>query len=84
MSSDGKINGRYYWISVDGKQAIWYDPNYNNWKIGSKGNLGSSTAGLKSIYATACPSDDGNKWKFVKDGNWIDAGNDAQVACGGK
>ena len=74
---------RDYWISTDGKQAIWYDSSFSTWIIGS--NLGSNnTGGLSSIYDTACPSDDGNKWKFWKDRNWVDAGNDTQVACDGK
>ena len=85
MSSNGKINEQNYWISSnDGKQAIWYDPKYSNWKIGSKSNLGSSTAGLYSKYDTACPSDDGKKWKYYDGDNWVDAGNDAQAACHGK
>ena len=84
MSFNGQINGRWAWIHADGIQAIWYLPDHQIWMIGPKSHLGEDWGGLYSTCDTACPTDCGNKWNFVKDGNWVNAGNDAQVACGGK
>ena len=52
--------------------------------IGPKSKLGLNYGFLSSTYGLACPSDYGNKWWFLKDGNWVDAGNDIQAACDGK
>ena len=79
MSSNDKVHNRNYWISSNGKKAIWYDPKMNNWKIGDKSDLGSSTGGLKLKFNAPCPDIDGNKWMFWSDGKYVDAGNDARV-----
>ena len=79
MSCNDKVNNRTYWISDDDKQALWYDPKNNHWKIGSKSDLGSSSGGLHSKFNAPCPDIDGNKWMFASGGKWVDAGNDARV-----
>ena len=79
MSTNDKVNNRNYWISPDGKYALWYDPKYKNWIIGRKSDLGTSTGYLKSKFDAPCPDIDGNKWMFYTGDKWVDAGNDARV-----
>ena len=80
MASNDEVNHRNYWISLDDKQAIWFDSTFHNWKIGDKSDLGSSTAYLLySTFDTQCPNADGNRWKFWNGENFIEAGDDAQL-----
>ena len=45
--ADGKTNGYHYWVKEDQKQALWFDKVGSRWKIGSLGNLGSATGGIR-------------------------------------
>ena len=41
------VNERNHWLQIDGKNAIWYDNVFNNWKIGTTDNLGTIVSGIK-------------------------------------
>ena len=34
-------------MQIDGKNAIWFDNVFNNWKIGTTDNLGTIVSGIK-------------------------------------
>ena len=74
--NDDKVNGKSYWSGPDGN-AIW---NFNGiWFIGSSADIGSSEASLVLDFGSQCPHQGNGNWKFFKDGNWLDAGNDVQL-----
>ena len=69
-------NNKAYWIHQSGGKAIWWDNDFDNWKVGSFGNLGSSTAGIIGPSNNDSPPNQiTNGWKYWKysDGsNWHD------------
>ena len=79
----GEINDRMYWVKTDGKNAIWYYPEYKDWLIGSIDYLGNNRGGIlsKSNLETEFPYDEVNTWKYVDaDSNWIDT-DDIKITC---
>ena len=45
------VNGKASWTSTS--QAIWYEQEIDNWKIGQLGNIGSSMAVFRSDHNSA-------------------------------
>ena len=43
---EDKTNNKPYWIHQSGGMAIWWDNEYNKWKIGPFEHLGSEIAGI--------------------------------------
>ena len=37
-----KVNGKPHWLQEGGTDAIWFDPVFNNWKLGSQSILGNA------------------------------------------
>ena len=68
-------NGKQNWIQVQGSNAIWYDKENKNWKIGPKEYLGTSTCFLYSTKNTKRP-EEATTWKyFTKDGKLLPTSN---------
>ena len=67
------MNNKPYWLQESGTDAIWYDKNFQNWKIGHESNLGSGSGARMLSYrgtgATALPQE-ATPWQYLKDGNW--------------
>ena len=74
------VNGKPSWTSTS--QAIWYDQNYDNWKISSLDDIGSSKAGIKSDNGFGCPFDLPSKmWNYF-DSVWTTMGtNEMNISC---
>ena len=67
-----KVNGKYHWLQEGGTKAIWFDPVWTNWKLGSQSNLGSSTSNLLTIKDSAegmLPHEI-TPWKLSVNGTW--------------
>ena len=75
------VNGKPSWTS--NLQAIWYDLQYDNWKIGPIDDIGTSTAGIKSESANGCPFYiPAEQWYYWDGSSWIGAGqNDITLEC---
>ena len=86
----GKVNGKTSWISPNNNNAIWYDTDesgsiYNDWIIGSLGDLGGNSGGIASTGnqgMSSCPYNVSmDAWKYSNNG-WIVAdANDVSVEC---
>ena len=84
-SYKGDINGRKYWLKSDGKQAIWYVPEFKDWAIGATANnkLGSRYRNICSVknLETQCPYNTQNVWKYhIGNGEWKST-NDVKLNC---
>ena len=70
--SHNLVNEKSYWVQETGTNALWYDPKYQNWKIGWSSRLGGSTAKLLTQQNTASdPPHIALPWKYMKNGKWI-------------
>ena len=68
------VNGKKTWIHDQGSNVIWYDKELNNWKIGTKKNLGTTTCSLYSTNDTRGP-EEAITWKYWNDYEWISTSN---------
>ena len=63
------MNNKPYWLQESGTDAIWYDKNFQNWKIGHESNLGSGSGARMLSYrgtgATALPQE-ATPWQYLK------------------
>ena len=75
------VNGRRHWKSVDGNQAIWFDFIANVWIIGSSSDLGSSNAGIHSAHDSACPTQNGMRFKYSSSGFHVAPMNSVSLTC---
>ena len=57
------VNGKHYWIHHQGAYAIWYDKEFNNWKIGHKLDFRTGICGLHSTNDTTGP-EEVTTWKY--------------------
>ena len=60
------VAGRH-WVQQPGKNAIWFDEENKNWKIGHFNDLGSNRSGLRSIDSSVATREGPEKatiWKF--------------------
>jgi hypothetical protein len=75
------VNGKPSWTSTS--QAIWYDQDYDNWKVGSLDDIGTSMVGMKSDSANGCPFDKGSEeWNYWYNDVWTSAGpNEIKLDC---
>ena len=68
------VNGKAHWISEDDNYAIWYDTTFQNWKMGTKVNSGSSTAQYITLVGSAeagLPHEI-KTWQHWEFGMWTD------------
>ena len=67
------VNGKQNWIQVQGSGAIWYNETNDDWMIGDKENLGSSTCCYLHSWANNAKSpEDATTWMYVNDdGEWL-------------
>ena len=69
------VNGKRSWVSLS--RAIWYDPVIEDWKIGTLGNLGTSTGSIVTAVnqnqkSIKCPYDyPSDVWKYYDGGSWL-------------
>ena len=70
---EDKTNGKPYWVHQSGGKAIWWDNDFNNWKVGNFEHLGSSTAGIKGPSNNDSPPNQitSNGWQYANNG-WHD------------
>ena len=69
----GKINGRDYWVSANGKSAIWYYPAFRQWMCGHINYLGTQWRGIFSeITSVHCPTQNLKRWNYF-DGTGLKA-----------
>ena len=75
------VNGKPSWTSTF--QAIWYDQDYDNWKVGSLDDIRTSTGGMKSDSANGCPFDMASEeWYYWYNGVRTNAGpNEIKLEC---
>ena len=63
---EDKINNKVYWIHQSGYRAIWWDNNFNKWKVGAIKYLGSEFAGIKGPSNNDIPPNQiTNGWKYT-------------------
>ena len=69
---EDKTNNKPFWVHQSGGKAIWWDNDFDNWKIGQFEDLGSSKA---SFYGPSNndnpPNQIINGWQFANNG-WHD------------
>ena len=70
MSQEEKINGKSVWLSCH-EAAIWYDSE--NWKIGTKSNIGTGACSFYSSIDAQNPTLVGNNWKYVLEEEFVEA-----------
>ena len=69
-------NGKQYWRQVQDSNAIWYDNELQNWKIGPLENLGTSTCKLKSKEKNTNNPEESTTWLYVNhDDEWLPTSN---------
>ena len=69
------VNGKKNWMHLQGSHVIWYDNEFNNWKIGPNENLGTSFCSLKSAEDTSKP-EESTTWVYVNhDSEWQSTSN---------
>ena len=69
------VNGKQTWIHDQGSHAIWYDKEFNHWKIGRKEWLGTSRCCLHSTNDTIEPKE-ATTWKYWNNRRgWIPTSN---------
>ena len=75
------VNGKPSWTSK--LNAIWYDFQYDDWRIGPIEWIGTDTAGLRSESANDCPFHiPAEHWWYVYGSSWISAGqNEITLEC---
>ena len=65
-------NNKPYWIHQSGGMAIWWDNDFDTWKVGNFESLGSSTAGIKGPPNNDSPPNQiTNGWQYATD-KWTD------------
>ena len=74
--------GKPYWISSDGKKAIWYAPN-TKWLISGTQDRGSTNAEVISPSGYSSPVDQSIKWKWYDNDNrkWMPYTTEITVIC---
>ena len=75
--ANGFSSGMPYWVKSDGTNALWFVAG--SWSIGDKSNLGTTTISLYSTNSPPCPESVGSHWKYVTDGEWVDAQGNAKM-----
>ena len=69
------VNGKKNWMHLQGSHVIWYDNEFNNWKIGPNENLGTSFCSLKSAEDTSKP-EESTTWLYVNhNSEWLPTSN---------
>ena len=79
----GLKNGYGFWVSANGKQAIWYLPDYQEWCVGSILSLGTIWRGLSAGKTTAkCPTHNRQRWNYFDLDTWkTDLTNHIHLQC---
>ena len=69
--SPNLVNRKPIWMQESGKNALWYDEAYHNWKIGLVSGIGGSSCHMKSNANTeGNPPHKVVPWKYFKNGDW--------------
>merc|ERR1711953_1269468 len=70
---NGHIAGRDWYLSSNGRYAIWYKDG--RWRVGSEGNKGSRSCVFYNTDDDKCPHQPGFNWKYYVSAinEWIDA-----------
>ena len=76
----GNRNGRGYWISTNGRSAIWYYPAYSEWMIGSKSYIGTRFRGISAGQSSVlCPNQNERRWTFWTGNGWLANNRKSQI-----
>jgi len=70
-------SGMPYWTSTDGTKALWFVEG--RWRIGPRSHLRTITQGIHSTFSPPCPESVGSHWKYVDDGEFVDAQGNAKM-----
>ena len=72
------VNGKPCWIQENGKNAIWRfnDKKVEGWANGLKKHSGSSMYMLFKLFTTDDLPYETEKWRYLKNGKWIEAPKD--------
>merc|ERR1711953_1042604 len=70
---NGHIAGRDWYLSSNGRYAIWYKDG--RWRVGTEGNKGSRSCVFYNTDDDKCPHQPGFNWKYYVSAinEWIDA-----------
>ena len=75
--ASGLSSGMPYWMQSGGTNALWFTDG--KWHIGYKSNLGTTTSGLYGTNSPSCPESVGSRWKYLDDGEWLNAQENATM-----
>ena len=77
----GLVNGKAHYTSDDHQKAIAYS-NVGGWLMQSHHSRGTTNGFAYKIPDTeSCPTESGQKWKYMSGGKWKDAGEGLVVKC---
>ena len=78
-SRNGTSSGYPAFYQTVGGNAIWF--KNGKWRIGSKGDIGTTTQSLLSTGTTlSCPESEAIYWNYYSNSQWIDAGQDVVIS----
>ena len=77
-----EVNGRRYYTSTTGEQAIWYNKKHNSWAVGVVSDLGTEMRSITSEdgQSPECPNNV-TAWMYFDTEKFVEGGNDITIAC---
>ena len=75
--ASGLYSGMPFWIQSNGTYMLWFAKG--QWRIGKESYLGTTTSNLHSTNSPPCPESIGSNWKYLDDGEWLDAQGNAKM-----
>jgi len=71
----GNIGGRDWYLSINGKYAIWYNRNYGQWTVGQEHKKGTDWRVFRNNDDDKCPHQPGDNWQYWVPAisKWVDA-----------
>jgi len=71
----GNIGGRDWYLSINGKYAIWYNRNYGQWVVGQEHKKGTDWRVFRNNDDDKCPHQPGYNWQYWVPAisKWVDA-----------
>ena len=77
-------HGFSYWVRTDGRKALWYIPDFQNWALGGIQSVGYQRRSFGSEKfpkeSSQCPYGASN-WKYRWDYMWSRTGDDFEIKC---
>merc|ERR1712062_106797 len=72
---NGHIGGRDWYLSSNGKYAIWYNGNYGQWVVGQEHKKGTDWRVFRNFDDDKCPHQPGYNWQYWVSAisKWVDA-----------